>query len=244
MNKVACMTTIGALIVSASCFGRVFIVKNELKVPIYCDLDARVNSPGCNFNFDTNFPGQPKESIPAGAEVVNGTGRGCHSACYYNVKIRMVHSPYHFHIDLDDDLNCNDLGFRVYEQGDYIVVAIQKLYNPEQKSIDLEGEFKVYKTLKSDFYRKNATAEKKNPATVSKIVNNSGAKIIMNSSSQKNGYGKDKFDLIIPANRQGTVSELSGKTMDSITVPDETVGAGAIEFFIKRNNKDNRIRDL
>ncbi len=28
--------------------------------------------------------------------------------------------------------------------------------------------------------------------------------------------------------------------MNFIDVPDETVGAGAIEFFIKRNNKDNR----
>ncbi len=33
---------------------------------------------------------------------------------------------------------------------------------------------------------------------------------------------------------------MSGGKIGIIDVPDETVGAGAIEFFIKRNNKDNR----
>ena len=79
-------------------------------------------------------------------------------------------------------------------------------------------------------------------ATVKNIVNNSDAEIRLNSSAKRNGYGK--IDLKIPAHTQGTVSGLfsqfSGKKMDSIDVPDETVGAGAIEFFIKRDNKDNR----
>ncbi len=51
-------------------------------------------------------------------------------------------------------------------------------------------------------------------STVSKIINNSGIEIRMNSSAKKNGYGK--IDLTIPAYTHGTVSSLSGGALVSL----------------------------
>ncbi len=165
--------------------------------------------------------------------MVNGTGSACDAACYENVKFKVVGDqyPYTFKIHINgfgDEYfdQCANLSFIVYKDGDNVAVNVYSLADNNR----LHG---VHTTPIYEFYRTIYDR-----STVSKIINNSGIEIGMNSSAKKNGYGK--IDLTIPAYTHGTVSNLSGGALGIITVPDETVGAGAIEFFIKRNNKDNR----
>ncbi len=89
MKKILLLTGMQAVLVSLGCYAEKMTVKNELDIAIYCYLEED-GMGGCDFHFDTNFPGLPRGSIPPQTTVENDFGWQCDRAYYKSITVQVV----------------------------------------------------------------------------------------------------------------------------------------------------------